>query len=126
MLENFAGEILSGARTHDNQLVLQKFKPRGDLWHIHDISVILNVLANEWKLIKKSKTEDKYLGVIDNIFDIRRINTYINYKVQNLLENYEQLADLILYKLELDLPKFNILNTLDKGYIKRFSDRLDE
>ncbi|RST66107.1 hypothetical protein [Candidatus Aquarickettsia rohweri] len=126
MLENFAGEILSGAKTHDNQLVLQKFRPRGDLWHIHDISVILNVLANEWKLIKKRKIEDKYLDVIDNIFDIRRINTYINYKVQNLLENYEELVDLILYKLESDLPKFNILSTLDTGYIKHFSDRLDE
>ena len=126
VLENLAEEILSGERTADNQVILQKFKPRGDLWHVHDITTILNVLSVEWKLITKSKIEDKYLDVIDNIFDIRRINAYMNYNVQNLLENYEKIAELILYKLEFDLPKFDILNSLNKDYLKYFSNRLDE
>ena len=61
MLEGLAIEILNGAKTQDNEVVLQKFKPRGEAWHVHDVSTILNVLSSEWNINRKTKTEDKYI-----------------------------------------------------------------
>jgi hypothetical protein len=126
MLEGFAIEILNGAKTQNNEVILQKFKSRGDIWHIHDISTILNVLSSEWNINRKSKSEDKYIGNIDNIFEIRRIKNYIDQKVQDILENHEYLSEVILAKLEIDLPEFDILESLDSSYIKNFSNKLDE
>ncbi len=126
MLEGLAIEILSGAKTQDNEVVLQKFKPRGEAWHVHDVSTILNVLSSEWNINRKTKTEDKYIGNIDNVFDIRRIKNYVDQKVQSILENYEYLSEVILTKLEVDLPEFDKLETLNSNYIINFSNKLDE
>ncbi|WHA05437.1 hypothetical protein N3Z17_02710 [Candidatus Bandiella numerosa] len=126
MLEGLAIEILSGAKTQDNEVVLQKFKPRGEAWHVHDVSTILNVLSSEWNINRKTRTEDKYIGNIDNVFDIRRIKNYVDQKVQSILENYEYLLEVILTKLEVDLPEFDKLETLNSNYIINFSNKLDE
>ena len=126
MLEGFAIEILNGAKTQDNEVILQKFKPRGEAWHIHDVSTILNVLSSEWNINHKSKSEDKYIGNIDNIFEIRRIKNYIDQRVQDILENHEYISEVILAKLEIDLPEFDKLGSLDGNYIRNFSNKLDE
>ncbi|MFK7760648.1 MAG: hypothetical protein AB8B46_00775 [Candidatus Midichloriaceae bacterium] len=126
MLEGFAIEILNGAKTQDNEVILQKFKSRGEAWHIHDVSTILNVLSSEWNINRKSKSEDKYIGNIDNIFEIRRIKYYMDQRVKDILENHEYLSEVILAKLEIDLPEFDKLRSLDSNYIKNFSNKLDE
>ena len=126
MLEGFAMEILNGAKAQNNEVILQKFKPRGEEWHIHDISTILNVLSSEWNINRKSKSEDKYIGNIDNIFEIKRIKDYIDQRVQDILENHEYLSEAILAKLEIGLPEFDYLRSYDTQYIKNFSNKLDE
>ena len=52
-----------------------------EAWHVHDVSTILNVLSSEWNINRKTRTEDKYIGNIDNVFDIRRIKNYVDQKV---------------------------------------------
>lgn len=90
------------------------------------MSTILNVLSSEWNINRKTRTEDKYIGNIDNVFDIRRIKNYVDQKVQSILENYEYLLEVILTKLEVDLPEFDKLETLNSNYIINFSNKLDE
>ena len=83
-------------------------------------------MSSEWNINHKSKSEDKYIGNIDNIFEIRRIKNYIDQRVQDILENHEYLSEVILAKLEIDLPVFDKLGSLDSNYIKNFSKKLDE
>ena len=64
LLEHYAQEMLKGAKINDEQ-VIQEFggnftgSNRGGSMNVHDVSSILNVLSDEWKILKKSLNEDK-------------------------------------------------------------------